>query len=204
MTPSDLVLWDVSLMNRSLLSPASYAAEFTPAVLKNGGSTDYGLGLDIETVQGAKRIGHEGAGSGYLAANRLWPDEKVAIVVLTNNDWADPGDLLNRIGFAILTPNAAQARAGSVFAQFQSGSVDRSLFTANGNSLLTTQALADLKASLGPLGPARLIELEHESRRGGMITRRWKVLCRDRRLQILERGYPDGPLEEFLVTALND
>ena len=204
MTPSDLVLWDVSLMNRSLLSPASYVAELTPTVLKNGVATDYGLGLDIETVQGAKRIGHEGAGSGYLAANRLWPDEKVAIVVLTNNDWADPGDLLNRIGFAILTPNAAQARAGSVFAQFQSGSVDRSLFTANGNSLLTAQALADLKASLGPLGPARLIALEHESRRGGMITRRWKILCRDRRLQILERGYPDGPLEEFLVTALND
>ena len=83
------------------------------------------------------------------------------------------GDLSNRIAFAILTPNAAQA-------------------------------LADMKASLGSLGPARLVELEHESRRGGMITRRWKILCRDRRLQVVERGYPDGPLEEFLVTALND
>lgn len=204
MTPSELAAWDVSLMNRSLLSADSYAALFTPYVLKNGTSTDYGLGLDIETVQGAKRIGHEGAGSGYLAASRVWPDDKVAIVVLTNNDWADPGDLLNRIGFAILTPNAAQARAETVFAQFQSGSVDRSLFTANGNSLLTSQALADLKASLGPLGPPRLITLEHESRRGGMITRRWKILCRDRRLQVLERGYPEGKLEEFLVTARTD
>jgi CubicO group peptidase (beta-lactamase class C family) len=204
MTPSELALWDVSLMNRSLLSADSYAALFTPYVLKNGRSTDYGLGLDIETVQGRKRIGHDGAGSGYLAASRLWPDEKAAIVVLTNNDWADPGDLLNRIAFVILTPNAAQARAGTVFAQFQSGNVDRSLFTANGNSVLTSQALADLKASLGPLGPARLIELEHESRRGGMITRRWKILCRDRRLEVTERGYPDGQLEEFLVTARND
>lgn len=204
MTPSELAAWDVSLMNRSLLAADSYTALFTPYVLKNGTSTDYGLGLDIETVQGRGRIGHEGAGSGYLAASRVWPDDKVAIVVLTNNDWADPGDLLNRIGFAILTPNAAQARAETVFAQFQSGWVDRSLFTANGNSLLTSQALADLKASLGPLGPPRLITLEHESRRGGMITRRWKVLCRDRRLQVLERGYPEGKLEEFLVTARTD
>jgi D-alanyl-D-alanine carboxypeptidase len=204
MTPSDLVLWDLSLLNRSLLSSESYSALFTPFILKSGKSTDYGLGLDIETVQGRKRVGHEGAGSGYLAANRIWPDEGAAIVVLTNNDWADPGDLLNRIGFAILTPNAAQVRADTVFAQYQSGNLDRSLFTANGNNALTPQALADLHASLGPLGPARLIELEHESRRGGMITRRWKILCRDRRLQALERGYPDGALEEFLVTALND
>ena len=204
MTPSDLALWDVSLMSRSLLSADSYTALFTPYVLKNGTSTDYGLGLDIETVQGRKRIGHEGAGSGYLAASRVWPDDKVAIIVLTNNDWADPGDLLNQIAFAILTPNAAQARAETVFTQFQSGSVDRSLFTANGNSLLTPQALADLKASLAPLGPPRLITLEHESRRGGMITRRWKILCRDRRLQVVERGYPEGKLEEFLVTARTD
>ena len=204
MTPSDLARWDVSLMNRSLLTPESYTAFFTPFVLKNGKSTDYGLGLDIETVQGARRIGHDGEGSGYLAANRIWPDEKVAIVVLTNTDRADPDDLSNRLAFAILTPNAAQARAATVFAQYQSGSVDRSLFTANGNSLLTPRALADLKASLGALGPARLIELEHESRRGGMITRRWKILCRDRRLGVLERGYPEGQLDQFLVTALND
>jgi hypothetical protein len=70
--------------------------------------------------------------------------------------------------------------------------------------LLTAQALADMKASLGPLGPARLIELEHEGKRGGMITRRWKILCRSKRLEALERGYPGGKLEEFLVTATND
>ena len=91
-----------------------------------------------------------------------------------------------------------------MFAQFQSGTIDRSLFTSGGNSVLTAQALADLKASLGPLGPARLVELEREGKRGGMITRRWKILCRSMRLEALERGYPDGQLEEFLVTATND
>ena len=53
-----------------LVEQESYTAFFTPFVLKNGKSTDYGLGLDIETVQGAMRIGHDGEGSGYLAANR--------------------------------------------------------------------------------------------------------------------------------------
>lgn len=204
MTPSDLMRWDISLMNRSLLAPASYEAQLEPAVLKNGTHTGYGLGLDVDTVRGRLRIGHDGAGSGYLAAHRIWPQEKTAIVVLTNNDWADPGDLLNRIAFVVLTPDAVEARARAVFAQFQSGSLDRNLFTENGNSWLTPQALQDLRASLGPLGPARLVELEQESRRGGMITRRWKILCRGARLDALERGYPDGKLEEFLVTAATD
>jgi D-alanyl-D-alanine carboxypeptidase len=204
MTPGELALWDISLMNRSLLAASSYKAELEPIVLKDGTRKDYGLGLDIETVQGRTRIGHDGAGSGYLAANRIWPVQKTAIVVLTNNDWADPGDLVNRIAFVVLAPNPQEARARSVFAQFQNGTIERALFTDAGNSVLTDQALADMQASLGPLGPARLIELEHESKRGGMITRRWKILCRSRRLAALERGYPDGKLEEFLVTATND
>jgi D-alanyl-D-alanine carboxypeptidase len=204
MTPGELALWDISLVNRTLLAASSYKAELEPVVLKDGTKKDYALGLDIETVQGRVRIGHDGAGSGFLAANRIWPDEKTAIVALTNNDWASPDDLVNRIAFVVLAPNPQESRARSVFAQFQSGTIDRTLFTSSGNSLLTAQALADMKASLGPLGPARLIELERESKRGGMITRRWKILCRSIRLQAIERGYPDGQLEEFLITATND
>ncbi len=204
MTPGELALWDISLIDRSLLAPASYQAQLEPVALASGVRKDYGLGLDIETVQGRRRIGHDCAGSGFLAANRIWPDEKTAIVVLTNSDWADPGDLVDRIAFAVLAPNPQELRARGVFAQFQNGTIDRALFTDGGNSVLTAQALADLRGSLGPLGPARLIELEHESKRGGMITRRWKILCRSKRLEALERGYPDGKLEEFLVTASND
>jgi D-alanyl-D-alanine carboxypeptidase len=204
MTPGELALWDISLMNRTLLAASSYQAELEPIVLKDGAKRDYGLGLDIETVQGRTRIGHDGAGSGFLAANRIWPDQKTAIVALTNNDWAGPDDLVDRIAYAVLVPSPQEARARSVFAQFQDGTVDRTVFSSVGNSVLTEQALSDMKASLGPLGPARLIELEHESKRGGMITRRWKILCRSIRLQAVERSYPDGQLDEFLVTATND
>jgi len=64
--------------------------------------------------------------------------------------------------------------------------------------------LADLRSSLSPLGPARLIELESESQRGGMTTRRWKILCRGARLEAVERGRPDGKLDEFLITKRED
>jgi CubicO group peptidase (beta-lactamase class C family) len=204
MAPGDLARWDISLIDRTLLQPNSYAAELERVTLKDGTKKDYGLGLDIERVAGRTRIGHSGAGSGFLAANRIWPQEKTAIIALTNADWADPDGLVDRLAFVVLSPEPPETRAHTVFSQYQQGTLDRTLFTDAGNSLLTAEAITDLKASLGPLGPAVLIELEHESKRGGMITRVWKILCHSKRLRAVERGYPDGKLEQFLVMQLSD
>jgi CubicO group peptidase (beta-lactamase class C family) len=204
MQPGDLALWDISLIDRSLLTADSYKAEFASVRLADGTDKHYGLGLDIEDVQGRKRIGHSGGGSGFLAENRIWPDDKTAIVVLTNNDWANPGDLDDRIAFLVLPPRPEEARAKAVFTGFQDGTIDRSLFTDGGNFYLTPQVLADLKASLGPLGQLWQISLGRESRRGGMVTRHWKILCGDKKLEAVERGYPDGKLEQFIVTAAGD
>jgi len=204
MQPSDLALWDLSLIERSLLTADSYKAQFQPVVLSVGRTQDYGLGLNVETVQGRLRIGHSGAGSGFLADNRVWPRERAAIVVLTNNDWADPGDLIDRIAFITLAPTAAEARVRSLFQAIQNGTVDRETFSATGNFYLTAAVLADLKSSLRPLGPARLIALERESQRGGLTTRRWKILCRGARLQAIERSRPDGKIDEFMIAKKQD
>ena len=64
--------------------------------------------------------------------------------------------------------------------------------------------LADLRSSLSPLGPARLIELEREAQRGGMTLRRWKILCRAVRLEAIERSNPDGKFEEFMIAKRED
>jgi CubicO group peptidase (beta-lactamase class C family) len=204
MTPSDLALWDISLIDRSLLSARSYTAQFEPIVLRDGKKRDYGLGLHVETLQGRLRIGHDGAGSGFLAVNRIWPTERAAVIVLTNNDWASPEDLLDRIAFLILPPSPELARARDLFAQFQRGSIDRSLFTANANQFLDAQVLSQMQTGLAPLGPARFIGLERESKRGGMITRRWKIHCRAKTLAAVERSYPDGKVEQFTIGELYD
>jgi len=204
MRPTDLALWDLSLIDRSLLKAESYKREFEPVVLKSGRTQDYALGLDVASVQGRLRIGHSGAGSGFLADNHLWPQERTAIVVLTNNDWADPSDLTDRIAFIVLPPTPEEARVRQLFQEFQDGSVDRGLFSAAGNFYLTARVLADLKSSLGPLGPPRLIVLEHESRRGGMTTRRWKILCPGARLEAIERSHPDGKFDEFMIVKKED
>src|SRR5580658_3353099 len=53
MPAHDLALWDISLIDRSLLDSASYAQMFTPVLLKNGDNTGYGLGVFLK-----KRDGH--------------------------------------------------------------------------------------------------------------------------------------------------
>jgi D-alanyl-D-alanine carboxypeptidase len=204
MPPSDLIAWDLSLMNRSLLDSKSYDALFDPVVLKNGTSKPYALGLAVERIDGRLRVSHSGAGSGFLAENSLWPEEKLAIAVFTNNDWASPAALRERLGYIMLPPSKPQARAAAMFRNMQLGTVDRSQFTAVGNFGLSDAALRDLHLSLGPLGPARLIALEHESQRGGLNTRIWKILCAESRLQVVERSHPDGLFDEFMVVARQD
>jgi D-alanyl-D-alanine carboxypeptidase len=204
MQSTDLALWDLSLMDHTLLKAESYKTEFAPVTLKNGHAQTYALGLDVESVQGRLRIGHSGGGSGFLADNRIWPQERTAIVVLTNNDWADPADLMDRIAYVVLAPTPQEARVRELFHAIQSGTVDRGLFSAIGNFYLTRTVLADLQASLRPLGPARLIELEHEGWRGGMTTRRWKILCRGARLEAIERSHPDGKIDEFMIAKKED
>ena len=201
MTPKDLALWDISLINRSLLSPASYEALYTPVKLANGKDTHYSLGLDVEDDHGRRRVGHDGGGSGFLSSNRVWLDQKTAVIAFTNSDWASPDTVVDRVAFAVLKPAPAEARARGVFAGLQRGAVGRSLFTANGNAYLTPAALADHRAGLGPLGPPRQFTLRGESMRGGLRTRVWKITTAGgKTATAVERAYPEGKIEQFMVT----
>jgi D-alanyl-D-alanine carboxypeptidase len=204
MQADELALWDMSLIGRTLLKADSYQAEFAPMVLKSGRATEYALGLDVESIGGRMRIGHAGGGSGFLADNRIWPEERTAVVVLTNNDWADPADLNERIAFMVLTPAPEEARARELFDALQHGRPVAPLLSPIGNFYFTPRVLADLHSSLAPLGPMRLIELEHQSQRGGMTTRRWKILCSAARLEAVERSRPDGSIEQFMVVKKED
>ena len=197
--PSTLARWDISLINRSLLQPASYDAMFRPTKFRNGRDTGYGLGEEISVTDGRLEISHGGEGSGFLAANAVWPHERVAIVALTNEDWADPEGVVARVAYLTLPPTAAEARARAVFAGFQHGTVDRALFTADGNAFLTPAVLRDQQAGLGSLGPIRTFELKKESLRGGMRTRIWSVATDTTKLTVIERAYPKGRIEQFTV-----
>jgi CubicO group peptidase (beta-lactamase class C family) len=203
MAPSELARWDISLMARSLLTPASYDALYTPMKLASGRDSHYSLGLGVRDDHGRLVLSHGGGGSGFLSANLMFPTEKIAIIAFSNNDWADPAVVAQRVAFAVLPPNPAEARARKVFEDFRAGTIERSLFTDNGNAYLTSAVLADQKQGLAAFGPARLFELQNEATRGGLRTRNWKVTTAKGVLSVVERGYPDGKLEQFMISGAN-
>ena len=60
MPAEDLAKWDISLINQTVLKPASYAAMEGETVLSNGLGTRYGLGVDVRQELEHRAIEHGG------------------------------------------------------------------------------------------------------------------------------------------------
>src|ERR1041384_3267828 len=88
MRAEDLAKWDISIMDQKILKPASYRELGTEVVLKNGVGTQYGLGVSVASQGGHRSLSHGGEVSGFTAQNVVFPDDRVAIVALTNQDAA--------------------------------------------------------------------------------------------------------------------
>jgi len=209
MTASDLAKWDISMMDRSLLTPASYQELGTEVLLKNGVGTGYGLGVDVGLDGGHRVLSHSGEVSGFTASNRVYPDERAAIVVLTNQDAATAAGAISqaigRLLFTVqdATTRAKVAEARRIFEGLQRGTIDRSLFTEDANAYFDAVALHDFAASLGPLGtPQAFVQIVEEAR-GGMLERVFRVTFPGRTLRVWTYEMPDGKLEQYQVAAQN-
>src|ERR1700691_1181758 len=86
MPAEDLARWDISMIDQTVLKPASYAEMEKEIVLKNGLATGYGLGVSVRREFGQRAIEHGGEVSGFTATNIVLPEARIAIVVLTNED----------------------------------------------------------------------------------------------------------------------
>ncbi len=205
MPAEDLAKWDISMINQSLLKPASYAAMERETVLKNGLGTHYGLGVGVRRELANRAIEHGGEVSGFTAQNLVFPDKKIAVVVLTNEDAVSAsGDLATKIATLLFRdPDAARQEEQSkmIFAGLQQGKVDRSLLTDNCNAYFTEQALKDFGDSLGPLGAPTEFTQTAKSDRGGMTFRLFEVGFAHKTLEVWERIMPDGKIEQYQVTA---
>ena len=205
MPAEDLAKWDISMMHETLLKPASYAAMEHEVVLKNGLGTGYGLGVSVRYEFGHRAIEHGGEVSGFTAHNIVLPDDKTALVVLTNED-AVPmaGDLARKIVEVLLSDAAAakaEEQAREIFVGLQYGKIDRGLLTGNCNSYFKDEAVKDFGDSLGPLGSPKEFRQTSKTERGGMTFRRFEVTFPTKTLEVWERIMPNGKIEQYQVSA---
>jgi D-alanyl-D-alanine carboxypeptidase len=205
MPARDLAKWDISIMDQKLLRPASYRQFATDVLLKNGQGTNYGLGVGVGTEAGRRALSHGGEVSGFTAQNIVFPDERVAVVVLTNQDAAGAaGEIARGIAPLLLetddpaTPQKLE-QARKIFEGLQHGTIDRSLFTDNSNSYFSGQAVKDFAGSLGPLGTPQEFSQVYQALRGGMTLRVYRIKCAQKTLRAWTYEMPDGKLEQYQV-----
>jgi CubicO group peptidase (beta-lactamase class C family) len=202
MTASELAKWDISVIDKSLMKPASYAEQQRAVTLTNGTGSNYALGVYNQTVRGHRRVSHGGEAVGYLSENRIYPDDKAAVVVLDNADFGDAhtaiADAIEGILFA---DGGDTGRALSIYRGLVQGRIDRDAFTANGNFYFTAQALADYAQSLAPLGEPKAIRRDSTALRGGFTAERYTLDFGTRKMTVMLRAEPraNGRIEQFTV-----
>jgi D-alanyl-D-alanine carboxypeptidase len=208
MTPADLAKWDIAMINRSLLRPASYQTMETEVLLNSGVGTSYGLGVFVGMSGAHRLIEHSGEVSGFTAENMVFPDDSAAVIVLTNQDAASAGGAIaNRVAqmlFAVQDSSTATrtAEARKIFEGLQRGEIDRSLFTPNANGYFDDQALHDFASSLAPLGPPSAFVQTSQGLRGGMVSRSFRVVFPGGKvLRAWTFQTADGKLEQYQVAS---
>ena len=214
MPVASLLTWDLALINKSLLSDASYREMETPFTLKDGRSSHYGLGVFITEAMGHAAIEHSGEVGGFVAENIVFPYDHAAIAVLTNQEASSAAADISRAlmplvlaGQAAAAANPANATAEAfapklkgIMAGLVQGKIDRSLFTPDCNAYFDADGLSDFQTSLSSLGVVASVSLEHADLRGGMTFGAYQVVFSGgTKLRMTVYLEPDGKVEQLLV-----
>jgi hypothetical protein len=196
------------MIDQSVLQPVSYRRLETEVQLANGVGTRYGLGLGVANVDGRRQISHGGEVSGFTARNEVYPDDRAAIVVLTNLDATNASEqIAGKIrSLLFATTDAGTQKAldqmRKIFETLQRGQIDRSQFTSNANAYFTDRAVQDFASSLGPLGTPKEFTQQAQSLRGGMTLRRYRIRFEQKTLSLTTFIMPDGKLEQYQIAAV--
>jgi D-alanyl-D-alanine carboxypeptidase len=206
-TPTDLLIWDLSLLDNRLLSKKSYALMTTPQRLTDGRTSGYGCGQSVNDRGVALTLSHGGAVSGFVAQNTIIPATRSAVVMLSNTDFSPIGSLNQQIvqllmprGVdvpAIAGPTALEA-AKKFLLDIEKGTVDRGTVAGDFDLYLTPAKVAAARKTLNTMGAIRNIRVAGTSERGGMEVATLLFDVGGTPARGLMYRTPDGKIQEFL------
>ncbi len=82
----DLAFWDAALMSGRVIDPADRNAMLTPIVLNDGRALPHAFGGNLLTLNGHKESAQGGTRPGFSTENAVFPDDRLAIVLLSNTE----------------------------------------------------------------------------------------------------------------------
>jgi CubicO group peptidase (beta-lactamase class C family) len=97
-----------------ILSSGSLREMHRVRSVENDWTSGTGIGFAVSRVQGKTYIGHGGGYPGYTTQTSIHPDSKVGVIVLTNTNDSNPGDiarqLMNTVGEAVAKASAQKPK----------------------------------------------------------------------------------------------
>jgi D-alanyl-D-alanine carboxypeptidase len=208
-TPTDLLTWDTSLLDHTLITPASFAVISTAQRLTDGRSSGYGCGEGVNDRGAAVVLSHGGAVSGFVAQNTVIPATRSAVVLLSNTDFSPIGALNQELVSKLMPrgvdvpivsgPSAVDA-AKKFLSELEKGRVDRSTLGEDFNVFLTPAKIAAGQRALNAMGPITKIRIANTVERGGMEVAIVQFDVGGTTSQGLMYRTPDGKVQEFLFS----
>jgi D-alanyl-D-alanine carboxypeptidase len=208
-TPSDLLTWDTSLLDRTLISQSSFAVLSTAQRLTDGRSSGYGCGEGVNDRGQAVVLSHGGAVSGFVAQNTVIPSTRSAVVLLSNTDFS-PIAALNQELVSRVMPHGVDVPAVAglsaldaekkFLSELEKGQVDRSTLGEDFNLFLTPAKVAAGRRALNAMGPISKIRIANTVERGGMEVAVVQFDVGGTTSQGLMYRTPDGKVQEFLFS----
>jgi D-alanyl-D-alanine carboxypeptidase len=110
-TVEDLARWEAVLLTDKVLSPATRTQMWTAVPLNDGGTSGYGYGWSVGTMDGRSVVHHGGSLPGFRAFYLRYVDERLAVIVLGNGDDADMAAVARGVATRVLQPAAASTGA---------------------------------------------------------------------------------------------
>ena len=101
-TVLDLLKWHQALEAGDLLSSASYEAMYRETTLADGRTRPYGYGWGVGQLASHRKLSHGGGINGFSTMIARYPDERLAVIVLSNTAGADTGGVERRIAKFVL------------------------------------------------------------------------------------------------------
>lgn len=182
---SDLMRWDATLIGGRLLNLAAMRELWTAGKLANGQPVNYAMGFVPASIGGHRELWHNGYTplAGGYCLNAIFPDDQLAVVVLSNSPDAVfrgvPEQIVHEI-LAMIDPHVTatkqvasvegteedartQALARKMFEEMSAGKPDRSILSPEMNADLTPARLAQTARQLSALGQLIQMSLKQKT-----------------------------------------
>ncbi len=215
-TVADLAKWDTALASRKLLKPASYDAMWTPMRLNDGKPSTYGLGWQIEPFRTRPRHAHGGGISGFSTFLARYPDDKVTVVVLTNQGGGASGAIASNVAaicIAAVRENAPKPIADpnptltghlkAVITAAAAGSTNPEWLTTEFQAFMLPDRIKQGPQMMGRHGTLQAFELLEDTQRDGRQIRIYRATFGTTPVRVQFSLTPEGKIAGLGISPID-